>query len=450
MLITAIHYLDEDFKLQGPADLWIHHDKIRAIGPVGSLDQAFEAECLPCDRYKGQGKLLVPGFFNAHCHLPMTLLRGYGEGLPLQAWLHERIFPFEALLEEEDFYWGSLLAVAELVSTGACGVSDMYFGLAGILRAVEETGIKANLSWACSNADPEAHYRTESAFAGNQLTLAHAKAHPHGRIKADLALHAEYSSHPKLARSVIEEAKALDAIVQVHVSETAFEHEDCKRRRGMTPLAYLDSLGYFAQPLVLAHCVHLEASDYALLSERIQEGAKVSLVHNPSSNLKLASGFAPLKRWEEAGVNLAIGTDGAASNNNLDMFEEVQLASLLQKAVNQDPAYFGPSQALKAASLGGALAQGRAKTGLIKEGMQADLLVFDLSGPHCQPLFDPLANLLHAAKSADLCLTLIDGQCVYKDGEWPLMDMERIRYEVRRIRNEKLSALGQSLAWEEA
>lgn len=435
MLLENINYLDGNFALVCGANLLIESGRIAYLGkdkPTG---------------YKGEridlaGKhLVLPAFANAHCHIPMVLLRGYGEGLPLDRWLTEKVFPFEALLTDEDAYWGSLLGIAELLASGCASFSDMYMNLPGILRAVHESGIKANLSHGTSAPGQDPDFQDTGAFAGTEAILDFVAKHPACRITPEISLHAEYTSNENTARTLLAYGKEHKLRLQIHLSETEKEHEEAKARRGKTPLRYFVDLGLFDLPVILAHCVWLEDSDYELLTQLVKAGKDITLVHNPSSNLKLASGFADLKRWEQTGVNIAIGTDGASSNNNLNMLEEITLASLLQKAVSRDPAFMGPAMTFRLASEGGYLAQGHCDAGLIREGYRADLAIFNLDNYQTIPLYDPASNLLYAADREQLAYTIVDGEILYQHGKFTHIDMDRVKQEVQRIAKEKMALL---------
>lgn len=413
------------------------------------------------------GLFALPAFADAHCHVPMVLLRGYGEGLPLQRWLEERVFPYEATLSDEDVYWGSLLGISELLASGCASFSDMYMNLPGICRAVLESGIKANLSHGCSCPGQNLPFEQTNALKGTEaifnairnsrkkgaeldpvtpdggtLDTTISASSEEGRLQADLALHAEYTSGETTARTIVEAAKAHKLRLQIHLSETEKEHEEAKvRRGGRSPLAYLAACGALEVPVIFAHAVWLEESDFALLRQAVKQGADITLVHNPSSNLKLGSGIADLKRWQEAGVNIAIGTDGASSNNNLDMLEEIMLASLLQKGQSRDPMFMDPAMSFQLASEGGYLAQGRKDCGRIEEGARADLVFFKLDSPWLLPLYDVLANLLYSGNRNNIELTMVDGDILYRRGRFAHIDMSRVQREILRIQKEKASLL---------
>lgn len=430
MLFQHILYLSPEGTIAGPADIRVEGGKIAAI-----------AERLPLEKgessYDGSDRLLLPAFANPHCHVPMTLLRGQGEGLPLQEWLSQKIFPFEALLNEDDMYWGSLLGIAEMLASGCVSFSDMYMREKGIIRAVRETGIKANLCYGTTAFKGEERFEETDALRETEDILEGAKSIEGQRLIADLSIHGEYTSNEALVRSTIKKAEELGLRMQIHLSETRAEHEACKKRHGCTPLAYFDRCGIFKVPVTFAHAVYLEDSDFALLSKAVREGADISLVHNPSSNLKLGSGFADLKRWFQAGVNVCIGTDGASSNNNLNVLEELNLAALLQKGVSGDPAFMPPKTVFSCASEAGFRSQGRLDSGRIEEGWRADLSVFNLDLPSMRPSHDLLSNLLFSAPSSALVLTMADGRVLYEDGKWLTLDIRRVMREVERIAEEK-------------
>lgn len=435
MLFENITYLDENFHWQKGGYILTEGDKITGIRQTAPPDYQGE-------RLSGAGSFLVPGFVDAHCHVPMTLLRGYGEGLPLDRWLTERVFPFEATLTDEEVYWGSLLGIAELIASGTSSFSDMYMHLPGIVRAVEESGIKANLAYGTTSFGQDLELEATNGFDEINFLLDYRHQHPDSLITPELALHAEYTSTPRTAQSLADFARRHQLRVQIHLSETQKEHEECKERhQGQTPLAYFHALGLTDLPLNLAHCVWLEAGDYRILEELAEQKRDISLIHNPSSNLKLASGFADLKKWQATGVNIAIGTDGASSNNNLDMLEEINLASLLAKAVSRDAEFMDPTLTFKLASRGGSLAQGHAERGLIKEDYAADLAVFDLDDLATTPCYDPAANLLYAANRNRLYLNMVAGKVLYRDGQFLTIDIEKVKHQVRRISEAKVKTL---------
>ncbi len=430
--------LFQDIALMGEDGLTREHMDVRIEGPfIQSIrpHEAADSSSPPSSPvYDGRGKLLIPGFFNNHAHIPMTLTRGYGEGLPLYDWLYTRIFPFEALLTEEDMYWGALLGIAEMLSGGTVSFTDMYMRIQGIYRAVLETGIKASLS---NGLTGDARTRLEeTAWYRETETLIRDAKDSDGLVIANASLHAEYTSEPQLVTQLVDYAKDRQLPMHVHLSETEGEHENCKKKHGKTPAAYLHDLGLFDLPTTAAHAVHIEGEDFELLADK-----EVTLAHCPSSNLKIGSGLAQVKAWWDRGIRVSIGTDGAGTNNNLDMIEEVTLASYLAKGQHRDPLLFSTGELLTFSTRNGALAQGRADTGLLREGFRADLAVVDMSKPRFQPLYDYGTALFTNANASDVVLTMVDGRVLYEDGEFKTLDIEKIVWQACRIRDEKLAAL---------
>lgn len=389
------------------------------------------------ERIDGAHRLLLPAFYNCHSHTAMTLMRGYGENMKLQDWLNTRIFPFEEKMGAEAIYWGVCLGVAEMFRFGIVGTTDMYFYLDEAARAFGESGAKANLSNGAvmfGGDDFEAMRSTqETRRALEQLDGAYG-----GRILVDFSLHAEYTSNERLVRRLVEEAAVYGGKrMHVHVSETKLEHEECKQRHGgRTPARYLCDCGLFELPTTAAHCVYAEPEDLDIFREK-----GVTVAHCAVSNLKLASGVLDVPRAWRHGVRVGLGTDGVASNNKLNMLEEMRIFALVQRCYANDPTAITPEEAVRCATRVGALSQGREDCGEIREGFRADLVLFDLDTPWCTPQHDLLANLLWSASGSDVMLTMADGRVVYREGDWPTLDVGRARYEAERIKKNILAQL---------
>lgn len=377
------------------------------------------------ETYAGRGRLLLPGFVNAHSHTPMTLMRGYGENLTLHDWLRQRIFPFEAQMTGEDIYWATLLGIAEMVRYGIVSTTDMYTDLSYMARAFAESGAKANLSNGVTNFTGAA-YADIAATKDAHAALRDFHMAQDGRIRIDLSVHAEYTSDEETVRAVAEDAQARGLRVHVHVSETRMEHEECKERHGgLTPTQYLAACGLFDTPATAAHCVWIEDADRDILREK-----GVTVATCPKSNLKLASGVFDMRAAQRAGVRYAIGTDSVASNNNLNMIEELRTFLLAQKGFSGDPTLVTPQEALYAATRAGALAQGRLDCGEIRVGNRADLAVLDIASPCMHPARHLLNNVAYASSGSDIVLTMCDGAVLYRDGTYPTIDIERTLYQV--------------------
>ena len=419
MLFKDIDLLDENLDYKAHQWVGVKDGRIDYIGDKAPADADAYGEA-----YDGAGRLLLPAFYNAHAHAPMTLLRGFAENLPLQAWLETKCWPFEGKMTPEDNYWGTLLACAEMARYGCVSFSDMYYCTDERVRAVDEAGMKMNVceSELFFEAKPFADYAI-AAKMEDYIKKYHGALD--GRILVDYNIHAEYTSNEQTCRDIAEVVKAAGLRMHLHLSETKSEHEECKQRHGgMTPAAYFASIGVFDVPTIAAHCVWCEDDDLAIMKEH---GVFAAL--NPASNMKLGSGFAPVTKMLERGVNVCLGTDGMASNNNHDMFQDMYLMALLSKGYLNDPTAVTPQQALGAATRGGALAQGREDCGQVKVGMKADLAVVDTAGPSWHPMTDPLMNVVYAGHGSDVVLTMCDGKVVYRDGVWPGIDIERAKAE---------------------
>ena len=420
MLFKQIAIIDEDFSYQPMKWVGVKDGVIAYIGDEAPADAEAYGEV-----YEGAGRLLMPAMYNAHAHAPMTLLRGYAENLPLQAWLNDSVWPFEAKMTAEDNYWATLLAGAEMLRYGTVSFSDMYYHTTERARAVDELGMKANLCTSPLAFEPKP-IQEYPVFEEMEDGISNVDGMGDGRIKFEGCIHAEYTNNDVTAKSVFDWAREHNTRIHVHVSETESEVADCRGRHGgMSPVQWLESLGAFDVPAIAAHCVWVDDDDIAIMAKH-----GVTVAHNPASNMKLASGFAPVAKMIDAGVNVALGTDGMASNNNHDMFQDMYLMAMLPKGNMLDPTLVTPQQALYAATRAGALAQGREDCGLVKEGFRADLCVLDVTGPSWWPVNDMLTNIVYAGHGSDVVLTLCDGRTVYRDGTWPTVDYERAKAEV--------------------
>ncbi|MBI1743100.1 amidohydrolase [Candidatus Acetothermia bacterium] len=355
---------------------------------------------------EGNKKLVMPGFVNAHTHVPMVLLRGLGDDLPLQRWLEEEIWPAEAKLTDEAVYWGTLLGIAEMIRSGTTSFNDMYFHCDAIARAVSESGMRALLSYGMIAFAPGEKLEKECVETERFIKKWHGQAE--GRIQTAVGPHAPFTGHDELWRRAIALAKRYNVPIHTHLQETRREVEDSLKNFGITPAARLEALGVFQIPTIVAHGVHLDDNDIEILARR-----NVSVIHCPTSNLKLGSGIAPMEKWLKAKLTVGIGTDGAASNNNLDMLEEMRLSALLHKRENPTalPAY----EALRQATTGSAKALGWKDVGTISENQKADLIILDCDGPHWVPSREPVADVVYTASSADVETVIINGHLVMQN-----------------------------------
>ena len=369
----------------------------------------------------GNGNLLIPGFYNSHCHAAMTMFRGYGEDLPLSRWLNEKIYPAEERLNTENVYIGAKFAIAEMLKNGIVSFSDMYMFVNSVAEAVIETGIKANLSRSLVSFGNGATIKGDWRFKESIEWINQYQNANNGRLIMDMSLHAEYTNQEGYIREVAEYTKANGLRMQLHASESEAEHNECIKRHGMTPVEYFKNTGVLSSPTTLAHCVYVTDRDMDIL---IESGAFVS--HNATSNLKLGSGIARIPTMLKKGVCVSLGTDGAASNNTLDIMREYQLASILHKGNNRDAEATIASQMLDLATLNGAKSQGRNDCGKIKVGNRADLVMIDLNAINNKPCFDTYCTLSYSANSSNVLMTMVDGDILYHNGEFTTIDIEKV------------------------
>lgn len=429
MLFKNISILDGYGEIKHSQYVTVDGDTIRYIGdmePEGHHDYV----------YDGKDKLLLPGFYNAHAHSPMTLMRGYGENLNLSDWLEKRIFPFEAKLYSEAVYYASLLSFAESARYGIVSTTDMYDYCEDIINAATDAKVKLNMGRALT-AFTEVNLEDMDGFKEAKYIFENYHNAQNGRIKVEMSLHAEYTSNPKLVRELADYARSINSGMHVHVSETESEHEECMARRdGKTPIEYFDSLGLLDTRTTAAHCVWVTENDMDIMAKR-----GVTVASCPVSNLKLASGICNVPLLKKKGVKVALGTDSVASNNNLNFIEEMKFFALLNKERRNDPTLVTPIETIDSATSVGALSQGRPDCGRISEGYKADLIVLDTSGPQWHPVHDQINNLIYASSGSDVVLTMVDGQIIYDNGEYKTIDIEKVIYETDKAKTRILKEL---------
>lgn len=381
---------------------WIVYAGRRSDAPAFEADETIDA----------QGALAMPGLCNLHTHTPMSLLRSIGGELPLDRWLNDVIFPVEKNLTDDTVRAGSDLGILEMLRFGTTSFNDMYMHMEQEAEAVRDSGMRALLGHGIVDFDESC------ADLVPNLTLIEKWNHAaDDRVRISLAPHSEGATTAKLLRKVYEVSERFDVPVHIHVSETKPDVDGCLARHGLTPPQYLHSLGLTQRPLLAAHCVWMTDEDIELFASC---GAVV--LHNPISNLKLASGIAPIAKMLRAGCKVALGTDGVASNNNLNLWEEIKLMPMLQKGVNLDAAVVSPAQAIAAATSVGAQALGYEKLGFLKPGYLADLILIRTDEIHAHPCNDRESNLVYATQGSDVCLTMVNGRVLYRDGRYMTLD----------------------------
>ncbi|MCG6964537.1 MAG: amidohydrolase [Acidobacteria bacterium] len=404
--------------------LAIADGRIAAVGPAEELvEQAPTGEVLDA-----AGCLIIPGLVNTHSHLAMTLLRGLADDLPLKSWLEQHIWPAEREhMNRESVRVGTRLAVAEQLLAGITTTTDMYFFDDEVGKVLAEAGMRGVV------AESLLDFQTPRCSGPNEMLERQRELleafHDHPLITPAVAPHAPYTVSAANLVHEAELADEFDAPLHIHLAETRWEVQKLLEEKGMSPVAYLADLGVLSEHTVAAHCVHVSPEDIEVLAD-----LEVGVSHNPVSNLKLGSGIAPVPAMIAAGVKLGLGTDGAASNNTLDLLRDAQLAALLHKGVGGDPTALPAKQTIELVTAGGARVLGLDdRIGMLREGYEADLVCLQVTAPHTTPLYDPYSHLAYAARAADVLHVLVRGRAVVRDRQLTTLDLEEIRAQVKEV-----------------
>ncbi|MBO5336141.1 MAG: amidohydrolase [Lachnospiraceae bacterium] len=389
-------------------EVWIKNDKIAYVAGEDELAQEWDRKAFPRIAWDIEidckDNLLMPGFKNAHTHSGMTFLRSYADDVPLQEWLNEKIFPMEAKLTPEDIYELTKLAILEYLTSGITSIFDMYLTPDTIADACMDMGMRCVLVSGLNNFSSSPEQVEEEFLKFNKKN---------SLISYQLGFHAEYTCSKELLYKVAQLAHRYRTPVYAHMAETAREVEECKARYGMTPAVFLDSLGMFEFGGGGFHCVHMTEQDMEVFRKR-----RMHVITNPASNLKLASGIAPIAEYERRKIPVAIGTDGPASNNCLDMFREMFLVSGLSKVRENDAASVDAMRVLRMATVHGAKAMRLNKADTLSKGKYADIIMIDLHQPNMQPIHNIPKNLVYSGSKANVLMTMVNGKILYRNGEF--------------------------------
>ena len=397
-------------------EIWIEGNRIIRVIQDSQNDDIKTTEHITWDReIDCKENLLMPGLKNAHTHSPMTFLRSYADDLPLYQWLNEMVFPMEAKLTWSDIYELTKLAVLEYLTSGITSIFDMYINPDAVARACIDMGMRCVIvgglnDFTFSPEEIEAFYLKWNHF--NPL------------ISYQLGFHAEYTCSQELLTQVAALARKYKAPVYAHLAETEHEVEECRERYGATPAVFLDSLGMFDYGGGGYHCVHMTEEDMEVFQKH-----NLHVITNPASNLKLASGIAPIAEYGRRGINVAIGTDGPASNNCLDMFREMFLVSGLSKVREKDAASLDATDVLRMATVNGSAAMGLPETDVLAEGKLADIILIDLNQPNMQPLHNIPKNLVYSGSKSNVQMTMINGRILYEKGSFYVNESVNDIYE---------------------
>jgi 5-methylthioadenosine/S-adenosylhomocysteine deaminase len=419
LLVTGGRVLRPDATVE-QADVLVDQSAgtIDAVTPREGDGPAHTAD----DELDASGCLVIPGLVNAHTHVAMTLFRGYADDKPLDAWLQEDIWPVEAQLQGEDVAAGTRLGIAEMIRSGTTAFGDMYFFMPEVADVVAETGVRARLGHGCISVGKDDAEAREDFRAGLEFAREY-DGHADGRVRTMFTPHSLTTVFADHFREFVPKAREADIPIHFHANETADEVDPIVEDHGQRPLAWADDLGLLADDSYIAHGVHVDAAEMDLLAER-----NTAVVHCPASNMKLASGMAPVQAMRDAGVTVGLGTDGAASNNDLDMFDEMRDAAMLGKLAADDASAVDAETTVELATQGSADALGF-DSGRIEAGANADLAVLDLDAVHLTPPHDLVSHLAYAASGSDVRHTVCDGDVLMRDCDLLTIDVAATRRE---------------------
>jgi len=399
------------------ANIAVEGSKILAIGEA-------PADFIAEQTIDAKDMLAIPGFVNAHTHASMTLLRSYADDMELMTWLNDHIWPVEAKMISNDIYWGAALAAVEMIQSGTTTFADMYGPfMERVADVVTESGMRGVLSRGIIGVAPDGEKKLEE----NISLYEDYNGAANGRIKVMFGPHAPYTCPPDFLKKVAAAAQRLGAEVHIHMNETKAEIEQITKQYGKRPFEYVEDTGLFESPTLAAHCVHLSDDEIAIIKKH-----HIRVVHNPGSNMKLASGIAPVPRLLKEGVTVALGTDGTSSNNNLDMLQEVQLAALLHKVNEYDPLAVPAFEALKMGTEYGAKAVGLDGIGRLEAGAKADIVLVSMKGAAWVPRFNEVSLLVYSGSAADVDTVICDGKVLMQHRELKTLDEEKIKYEAQK------------------
>ena len=400
------------------------NNEVYNIGIIGNkIAYIGQEEITGTKIINGAKHIAVPGMVNAHTHAAMTLLRSYADDMMLMDWLENKIWPVEALMTKDDIYWGTMLATVEMLKSGTTTFADMYADMDKVAEAVEETGMRASLSRGLIGVVPDSAKKLQENI--QLFNDWHGK--DNGRIQVMMGPHAPYTCPPDYLKKVITAAGELGCEIHMHLSETQEEVNTCLKENGLTPIALMDKLGMFELGTLAAHCVHVTDDDMKIMAAK-----HVRVAHNPQSNLKLASGIAPIPAMLQKGITVALGTDGTSSNNNLDVLEEARLAAFIHKNQSKDPTVIPANTALQMATVNGAKALGFENLGEIKVGQKADIVLYDMNKPYWYPRYDRTSLFIYAANASDAATVLVDGKVLLEKGEFLTIDIEKVYAEANK------------------
>ncbi len=417
--------LYQDHRIKENQNIAIDGDKIIGF-PDAPIREIYD------EIIDGKNMLALPGFVNTHNHIAMTVFRSYADDMQLMDWLEKKIWPAEDKLDSDVVYAQTMLGIAEMIRCGTTSFADMYFFMDDVAKAVQESGIRACLCRGMTGITPNAQQALHESKEFYQTWNNQAD----GRITVMLGPHAPYTCPPDYLRQVVDLAHELGAEIHIHLSETKGEVENIQKQYGKSPIALMDELGILDCGCLAAHCVWVDDDDMDIMAKK-----HVRVAHNAGSNLKLASGIAPVPQMLKKGIVVGLGTDGASSNNNLDIMEEMHLAALIHKANTLDPIVIPAETAVNMLTEGGAKCLNYKNIGKLEAGYKADITLVDREGLHWYPKNDTMSLLAYSANSFDVDTVLVDGNVLLRNKEFTTLDIEKIKSEAERTKNKLFSSI---------
>ncbi len=403
----------------------IAKDTITAVGPGDEFGEWSVSRVIDAN-----GGIIMPGLINSHTHAAMTCFRGLADDLPLMTWLNDHIFPAEAKLDEHKVFWGTLLACAEMIMSGTTCFCDMYLYEDAVARAAKEAGVRAVVGEVLYDFDSPNYGPIEKGFEYTQTLIDTWKGDP--LVSIAVEPHSTYLCAPELLKRAFNLAQAFKLPLVIHLAESKSEVEQIKKRYGRTPVEHLAGLDVLAPNVLACHCVELTPNDITLLQR-----SDVKVAHNVESNMKLASGVAPIPCLLKEGICVGLGTDGCASNNDLDLFLEMDTVAKLHKVKTLDSTAMDARTVLRMATIQGARALGLDESiGSLEKGKKADLIIIDTHKPHLTPMYNPVSHLVYAAMGSDVRTSIINGAIVMEDGHLKTIDQKSVLNNIIRIANE--------------
>ncbi|MBS3814504.1 amidohydrolase [Candidatus Bipolaricaulota bacterium] len=404
------------------ASVFVKDDRIERIIREPAEEKAISVD----ETIEGQGRLLLPGFINAHTHLGMTLFRGYADDIELDRWLKDWIWPAEEKLTPEEVYWASLLGIIESIRSGTTTVADMYFNMDETAKALEDSGIGGLISYGIIAEELDKDGEEELQKGLNLVEEWDGRAG--GKIRVALSPHAPYTCGDSVLKEVSRLSSAREIPIHTHVSETKKEVEESYEKFDRSPVERLDSLGVLENQVLAAHCVHLSEKDMEILKTN-----NVIVAHNPTSNMKISSGSAPISKMLNRGIKVTVGTDGPGTNNDLDMFEEMRQATFLAKLESDDPTAVDAEEVLSMATGRNVEQFGFSGLGKVEEGTRADLIGLERKAPYWTPEYETVSNLVYTGKSKDVDFVMGGGEIIMENGEIRTVNESKVINQVRKI-----------------